>query len=343
LKICIIGGGFYGCFLSKKLSEKYKVDLYEKETNIFHNSSAILNNQHRLHLGFHYPRSEKTIKQTINCFTLFKEEYGDFCFFPKNNMYLIHKDSLIKYEDYISIYRDNGLSFSELKIEKIPNLVDKNQFTGAIKTGEGIIDTHQIKKYFEKYIKESKNIKLITDFSVTEENIEALKKEYDFVINCSYNNCNIGLTNKFDVKYEFCALLLIRDFSSKEDAYTIMDGDYVSVYPTNSGYHTISSVSKTPFFKFENSENIDKNKLSEYYLKSHAKESIIHHAKKIINFNEKDIFGEYLSIKTKPKHDSDSDEREAIINFEGNYASVMSGKISVVYEILDKIKNNYNL
>ena len=63
--ICIIGAGFYGCFIAKKISENFKnveIEVFEKNNSLI--TEAGKNNQYRLHLGFHYPRSVQTIKQT---------------------------------------------------------------------------------------------------------------------------------------------------------------------------------------------------------------------------------------------------------------------------------------
>ena len=62
--ICILGGGFYGCYIAKKIKENFKnvrIEIFEKNDEII--SEAGQNNQYRLHLGFHYPRSIQTINK----------------------------------------------------------------------------------------------------------------------------------------------------------------------------------------------------------------------------------------------------------------------------------------
>ena len=63
MKIGIIGGGFYGCYIAQKLSLKHKVTIIDKNASIL--MEAAKYNQYRLHQGYHYPRSEETIKQTF--------------------------------------------------------------------------------------------------------------------------------------------------------------------------------------------------------------------------------------------------------------------------------------
>ena len=60
MKIAIIGGGWVGCHLTYKLQNSHDVTLFEKNENLFQETS--FNNQNRLHLGFHYARNSKTRK-----------------------------------------------------------------------------------------------------------------------------------------------------------------------------------------------------------------------------------------------------------------------------------------
>ena len=96
MKIAIIGGGFYGCYLAYNLiKDKNKVTIFEKNKKIL--SEAAINNQYRLHKGFHYPRSTQTIKQTKQGANLFIKEFKKFVYFPKLNIYAVHKNSNINF------------------------------------------------------------------------------------------------------------------------------------------------------------------------------------------------------------------------------------------------------
>ena len=66
MNIAVIGGGFYGCYLSSKLGIDYNVTIYEKSKKLM--TGAATNNQNRLHLGYHYPRSRKTIEQILESY-----------------------------------------------------------------------------------------------------------------------------------------------------------------------------------------------------------------------------------------------------------------------------------
>ena len=102
MKIAIIGGGFYGCYFAYKLKKYgHKITIFEKNKKIL--SEAAINNQYRLHKGFHYPRSIETITQTNKGAELFIKEFKKYVFFPKQNIYAIHKHSKIDFKKYISV------------------------------------------------------------------------------------------------------------------------------------------------------------------------------------------------------------------------------------------------
>ena len=59
--ICIIGGGWYGCYIAEYLLEHFNylnITIIDEKHDIFEGSSS--NNQNRLHLGFHYPKCDIT-------------------------------------------------------------------------------------------------------------------------------------------------------------------------------------------------------------------------------------------------------------------------------------------
>ena len=48
MKVCVIGAGWFGCHIAKKLiDDGFDVQVFEKENDIFKNASG--NNQNRLH------------------------------------------------------------------------------------------------------------------------------------------------------------------------------------------------------------------------------------------------------------------------------------------------------
>ena len=57
-------------------------------------------NQFRFHYGYHYPRSQKTVKEINKSKDLFISYYGDNIFGKTLNYYLIANESYVKFKSY---------------------------------------------------------------------------------------------------------------------------------------------------------------------------------------------------------------------------------------------------
>ena len=69
--VAIIGCGIFGALSAIEIAKKgNEVTISESIDEILFGAS--LNNQNRLHLGYHYPRNHETNQQCINTFQKFK-------------------------------------------------------------------------------------------------------------------------------------------------------------------------------------------------------------------------------------------------------------------------------
>ena len=139
-KIAIIGGGFYGCYIAnkiKKIKKNYEIHIFEKNSELL--LEAGLNNQYRLHRGFHYPRSKDTIIQTNLGASIFSKEFKKFLYFPDKNYYVVHKKSKVSIKEYNQIFTKFKIPFKQVQTDKLNILKNKKQFEGVINTREGVI------------------------------------------------------------------------------------------------------------------------------------------------------------------------------------------------------------
>lgn len=347
MKIAIIGGGFYGCYLACKISEYYpkiQISIYEKNNKLLLESA--INNQYRLHQGFHYPRSIETIRQTKSGFKQFCKQFRKFIYFPKKNYYLIHKKSNVSLKEYCQIYKKIKLKFKNLSLKRISFLKDNSQYSGAIKVSEGIINLSRLYKYINKKIFSNKKIKIYYNSNVSGINkIDGTiftKKEvgpYNLIINSSYVDLNLGLKNKFKVKYELASLIHIKNYLGADYAITIMDGNFVSVYPINKKTTTLSSVKYTPVKKFSNlnalKKFLKKKDIKNILMKNSTK--IINDVKKYINLKKIKITKITLSPKVKLLTDFNS-QRVSQVKKEFKLISILCGKLDAIFPIWLKVK-----
>ena len=330
MKIAIIGAGFYGCYMAEKLCKDHEIHIYDKQPRMC--TGAITNNQNRLHLGYHYPRSKDTIEQVISCYNQFLQEFGDCVDFVENNIYAVHQDSAVDFDEYKRVFDFySTLDHPEvLKSDPIwAKIKNPKDFQGAIYTKEGILDLEKLKLKSVQAIYSHKNVELICSYLVDDDNIEDIKEKYDYVINCTYNHPYIGFKNvPVEIKSEHCLIAIMEDSNFYDIGFTIMDGQFCSLYPIKGNRFSLSSVTHTPF---------NKNELTGFDLKDKL-QKIIEHGEEYFLFNEKTIVDYYFGTKTKIKNDT-NDQRESFVIREDNLISVFAGKVSAALVSFNKVKN----
>lgn len=328
MKIAIIGAGFYGCYLAKKLSNNHEVHIFESKEKMC--MAAIVNNQNRLHLGYHYPRSNETVLQIISSYNKFLEEFRDCVSFIPQNIYAVHKDSNVDFEYYSNFFNSYNLDHREvLKSDKIwDKIKNPKDFQGAFYTSEGILDTNKLRLKVTEPIYSSKNIKISCNHKVDDNEVDILRNEFDYVINCTYNDPYIGFESPpVDVKKEHCLIVVMKDSNYRDFGFAVMDGNFCSLYPIKGDIFSLSSVVHTPF---------SKNELSSFDVKENL-EKIISDGERYFLFKERKIVDYYFGTKTKIKNDL-NDERETLVLKEGNLLSVLIGKISTIFYSIDEVE-----
>lgn len=142
MKIAVIGAGWFGCHLARHLlAQEHDVHIYDKR-GIF--AAASGNNQDRVHLGFHYPRSAKTRAEIRQCHDRFVAEYPTTAI--PNNIYAVANRSHIDYPTYTAICDSAGLGYREIYDPADYGLTGVE---GAILTRERVVDTRAARRAFE--------------------------------------------------------------------------------------------------------------------------------------------------------------------------------------------------
>jgi len=353
MNICIIGGGFYGCMLAILLKEKspnINIDLYEENSDIL--KEAIRNNQQRLHLGYHYPRCEYTVDQCIRSYHSFLKYFEKYTKTVKSNLYVVHRDGHVSFEDYIKLYRKKNLNFKEINSSELSSykmLKNIEQFSGAVLCEEKVLLLGPLIEKTKKEMK-NKNINVFVDNEIIKVDNNSMvhshnfNKKYDFVINTTYTNPDLGLNDEsIQTKSELCFIPLYRDLEDtmtmSDTCITIMDGPYCSLYQTDApGVLSLSNVVTTPYYKSKDPnklKNIKRNLSNDEVSKISKK--IVDSSLPFLSDKIKDMqqVGCYISLKTKLLDDK-NDFRGYYIR-ENNNISLMCGKISAIFDMKDSI------
>jgi hypothetical protein len=324
MKIAIIGGGWVGCHLSLKLKNDHDVTLFDKNEELFCETSY--KNQNRLHYGFHYARNHKTRLMCKDTFDSFINEYGFLTKELKKNLYCVpNKESIIDYETYKQIF--NGFYKKESNI-RIQNT------DGCIKTNERYIDFKKSKLFFNNQLKD-----IFIQKEIKFNDLKSLSNEYDLVIN-STNNF-IKDNNRKDSFYELTISLIYEKIGEPPfDALTLVDGELFSLYPYSNDRFTLTDVKHTPIKKFKTI-----NSLNSFMKKIDV--GFVNDRKKIIEKKVKKYYPNFDSVfkydtyflSTKSKIINNSDERYPVITKNENIINCFTGKIQGIYIIENYIKN----
>ena len=331
-KIAIIGAGIFGLHIGYKLSlrsESVEVHIFEQNKLPMTNASS--NNQHRMHLGFHYPRSKKTVGQILEANKKFVEEFSDCLYDIPTNLYAIENQSNINFQEFVDTYEKK--MYTNVVMEDYSDILKTEMLQGIINTQEKGIDTKKIKEKILSNIRSRKNISIFFGTKWQKN----LYHNYDYVINCSYYNPQLT-TSKIHVKYELCSIPLLENPIPRQAAITIMDGPFSSLYPTqDKNIYTLSNVKETPFFITNDKEEIAYaySNIKDFDL-TLSRDRILEAASQHIRFSSIKIVDNYVAIKCKPRYDI-GDVRTSEIVVEDKNITILQGKISTVSTVSDLV------
>mgnify|MGYP001355949408 FL=1 len=330
MKIAIIGSGFYGCSLAITLSKKNKVDLYEKEQNIFNGASSC--NQFRYHSGYHYPRSQKTVNEINKSKKDFVSFFSNGVFKKTKNFYAIANKSKVNFKKYSKFLKKNKLYFKQVNI-----LDDVSTIEKSIIVKEKILDFFKTKKKLLNKIKKNKvNLYLNKEFK------RSYLKNYDKVLIATYSNNNFVLSNlgikKLEKnKYQLVEKIVIQlPEKYKRKSYVVIDGNFVCVDPfLGTKYHLLSDVklskietliSKYPNFNSQKKKYLNKGVIKNKKI-SRFREFIQNSSKYLPFLKKAKYIGSMFVVRAIKINKENTDERVTSVNYHNKrIISVLSGK-----------------
>ncbi len=226
MKIGIIGGGIFGITIANRLAKSNKVEIFEKNDDILKAASDV--NQCRVHRGYHYPRSDKTVKEVLESQDEFYEEYKEAIMRDTENYYCIsHENSQTSADEYVKFCQRNNLEYSLSKLD----IIDESNIDLCVKVKEYLFDHKKLKAICWKKLK-ANNVKVYLNKEVSEKIFE----DYDQIIICTYADTN-ELLSKFPEKqlnaqFEICEKIFVKlPKSFHKKSVLIMDGPFMSIDP----------------------------------------------------------------------------------------------------------------
>lgn len=292
--IAIIGGGIYGCQIALELSKnpELHITIYEKNNDIL--MGATRNNLWRIHRGYHYPRCEKTAKNSMKSYNDFCQEYEE-AVFKYNHLYgIAKKGSKTSAEPYLKFMDNLSLKYQILdtnenwfgkydggsyKLKKRNSIMERNekifnhdQLDLLVKVEESLYDIDILSQLIRNKIEQSSNITLKLNASVfwslPEKNDNHIP--YDsYILATYYSNSMFAPPISKNINYEFQLCEVI--YGELPDKYRgksliVLDGEFTSINPVpNSNEFGIYHVKHTKHISFIDTR-ININKINEKYI-----------------------------------------------------------------------------
>jgi glycine/D-amino acid oxidase-like deaminating enzyme len=238
MRVAVVGAGLFGSTAAIHLARAgHDVHLIEKSGQILGAASTI--NQGRLHAGFHYPRSPRTIRECQAGLSSFLEEYGSAVVRDGEAYYAIAAEgSKTSCGEFLDVCIDHNLTFDL----GCPH-VNQDAVTLAVRADEGRIDPAQLLVAVTRNMREA-GVKLRL-FTEAKSNLRAA---FDQIVIATYADTNevafsLGCPVE-KLQYEVVEKPLLKlPAAMRNVGIVVMDGPFCSLDPWGqTGMHVMGHV-----------------------------------------------------------------------------------------------------
>lgn len=273
----VIGGGFFGACIALQARKSYqKVLLIERLGDLLLHAS--LNNQARVHNGYHYPRSLSTALSSARHFRTFCTEFAPAIMQEFEKYYCLARiGSKISSTQFYRLFKQFNIPI-EPAPDTIKSLCDPYRISDVFKVREFAFNANILREILKEKL-ESSGVEIlyhtrahsieqeaqgqvivhITPESTSKLHSSSHRLCAPLVLNCTYAGINTLLINSnlppLSLKYELTEMALVQVPETLHHlSFTIMDGAFFSLmpYPARECY-TLSHVRYTPHYAWVDS------------------------------------------------------------------------------------------
>lgn len=236
MRVAVIGGGMFGCMSAIRLAEDgHDVTVFERKQRLLRGASR--NNQNRLHLGFHYPRDERTARQCVEGFDRFRAAFpgcvkSDFV----NAYFIASEGSLTTPEQYLAFADRVGLRYEMLDLDSFRPEV--RGVSMGVSVDEMVYDVASLCRDVTRSLDEL-GVGVAYDTAVeriqrNRHGFALLGLVYDAVVNCTYADSDrlgeqLGI-EPVERQYEYTRVAIV-ECDHPPVGITIMDGRFMTLLP----------------------------------------------------------------------------------------------------------------
>lgn len=242
-RVIVIGGGIFGLTATIALAEAgYDVVVLERDDDVMSGASFV--NQNRLHLGYHYPRSLATARETILGSRSFSEYYGAATVHELVTYYAIAAEGSRTSPEAFAAFCDAA----NLPLEPAwppSGVVDRDRLAACWRTPEPIFDFHELRRIVIDRVVANplatvRRRAQVVGIDVDEPHRVTLRSgevlEADVVVNATYAQIR-NIEALFgrrggDLEFELCLMAVLSHADPGPPfGVTIMDGPFGSLVP----------------------------------------------------------------------------------------------------------------
>lgn len=257
-RVAIIGAGVFGTNTALELASFCEVTIFEKHTDILQEGTKV--NQFRHHVGYHYPRSDETVRDVQKSTALFDLFYEKALVRTIPTFYGIAKEgSHVKTKDFLNFCDRHNLPYE---------LVTEHAF--AVDAVESVVRVYEPSYHYESLYEITRKRLLETRVDVrtkvkvqrvivdeSGKKLVVLKsgdrdwmEEFDVVVNTTYAAIN-DMTRWLDValvpiRVDLAEVLIV-EIPIDPISLTVIDGPFATLMPTGNPheftlYHVVHSI-----------------------------------------------------------------------------------------------------
>jgi predicted dehydrogenase len=257
-RVAVIGGGLFGINAAVELSPHYEVTLFERNNTLLREGAWANNFRH--HTGYHYPRSDETVRDVEQARALFEERYGEAILKDVPNYYGIARvGSHVDPDTFLEFCERHRLPYELVKDVVFP----QEHVALTVKVEEPSYHYDSLARIAKERLKET-NVRVRLGARVTgaeivpagekrltvEEAGRVSVEEFDTVINATYAAVNwfthaLGVA-PVPVRVDWAEVPILH-LKRPPISLTVIDGPFACVLPTGNPneftlYHVVESV-----------------------------------------------------------------------------------------------------
>lgn len=245
-RVAIVGGGFFGVLAALRLSQAgFHVTIFEKQTGLMLGASYI--NQNRLHMGYHYPRSDETARDSclhqVEFQTLFPESVVD----DFEHYYCVAREgSFVSGKEFINFCDRLRLPYEDTWPKSIT--LNRDTVETCLRVPEKLYDANILRQSLRRMLEQERNVDVMLNtellginrfhdgFEIHYHGLAGIERmNVDAVINATYSNINrlitmLGCAPR-TYQFELCEVAVVKVPWAARVGCGVMDGPFFGILP----------------------------------------------------------------------------------------------------------------